>query len=98
MKGKPPLESSFEATVRKFIIENFLFGDDSSLKTDSSFLENGIIDSTGVLELITFLESTFGIMIADEEIVPENLDCIRNVVAFISRRLGESVAPMVSVK
>ena len=73
--------------VRKFVRENFLFGDDGPpLHDDSSFLEEGLIDSTGVLELVAFLEQTYAITIDDDELVPENLDSIRNVAAFVERK------------
>ncbi len=75
--------------VRNFIIENFLFEEDKNLKEDTSFLENGIIDSTGILELVTFLEETFEITVEDEELIPENLDSISNVVQYIQTKLGE---------
>ena len=74
-------------TVRNFIIENFLFEEDENLKEETSFLENGIIDSTGILELVTFLEETFDITIEDEELIPENLDSIANVVQYIQTKL-----------
>ena len=73
--------------VRNFIIENFLFEEDENLKEDTSFLENGIIDSTGILELVTFIEDTFGIRVEDEELVPENLDSIANAVQYIQTKL-----------
>lgn len=77
---KPP-----KATVRAFVIENFLFGEAGDLKDDTSFLDEGIIDSTGVLEMIEFLETTFNITIQDEEIIPENLDTLNNIEAFLKR-------------
>ena len=58
------------------------------LKDTDSFLENGIIDSTGVLELVSFLEEKFGIEVADEELIPENLDSITNVVNYLQRKLN----------
>ena len=72
-----------ENTVQKFVVENFLFGDDSGLFADTSFLNEGIIDSTGILELIMFLEETFDIHIEDHELIPENLDSINNIAQFI---------------
>jgi acyl carrier protein len=72
--------------IREFIVENFLFGEDSGLKENASFLENGIIDSTGVLELVQFLEETYEIKVEDEELVPENLDSIINVVKYLERK------------
>ena len=74
-----------EATIREFIAENFLFRDDApALADDDSLLEAGMIDSTGILELVAFLESEFGIAVADAEIVPENLDSIAAIVAYVA--------------
>ena len=73
--------------VREFVLENFLVGDDTGLSPDTSFLEKGIIDSTGILELVSFLEESFGIKVADEELVPENLDSLANIEAFLCRKL-----------
>jgi acyl carrier protein len=84
------MDLDLERTVREFVIRNFIFEDDGSLTPEISFLDNGIIDSTGVLELITFVEETYGIKVDDHEIVPENLDSIRNVTAFVERRLSVS--------
>jgi len=75
-------------TIRKFLIENFLFEEDENLKNDTSFLENGILDSTGVLELIAFLEETYGIEVEDEEVIPENLNSIANVAQYILKKQG----------
>ena len=74
------------SNIRNFIIENFLFGEDNNLKEETSFLESGIIDSTGILELVSYLEETFGISVEDEELVPENLDSIANVVAYLGKK------------
>ena len=78
------------ASVRQFIIENFLFEEDNNLKKDTSFLENGIIDSTGVLELVMFIEETYGITVDDDEIVPENLDSISSIAEYIKRKQEQS--------
>ena len=74
------------SSIRQFIIENFLFGEDNNLKEETSFLESGVIDSTGILELVSYLEETFGISVEDEELVPENLDSIANVVAYLGKK------------
>lgn len=80
---------SVEATLRTFILENYLFTDDqSALDNNDSFLNKGIIDSTGILEVIFFIEETFDIKVADEEMVPENLDSVANLTAFIARKKG----------
>ena len=71
------------STIRKFIIESFLFEESEELDENTSFLETGIIDSTGILELVTFLEESFGIIVEDEELTPENLDSIGNLVRYL---------------
>ena len=79
--------SDNKSKIRAFIIENFLFGNDDGLQDETSFLEDGIIDSTGVLELVNFLEEEFGITVDDEELIPENLDSIDNVTAYLGKKL-----------
>jgi acyl carrier protein len=75
--------------LRRFIGENFMFREEvDSLPEDSSFLDAGIIDSTGVLELVCFLENTFGIEVADDEMLPQNLDSIRAITAYVKRKAG----------
>ena len=78
----------YVATVRDFVVANFLFGDGELLKEDTSFMEKGIVDSTGMLELIMFLEETYNIKIEDDELVPENLDSLQNISRFVSRKVG----------
>ncbi len=77
---------TIQQRLRRFVCENFLFGQGGDFSDDDSFLELGIIDSTGVLELVAFLESEFALSIADEELVPENLDSIENLARFIERK------------
>lgn len=77
------------AEVRRFVVDNFLFGqDDGGLRPADSLLEKGIVDSTGVLELAQFLETRYGVKIADEEFVPENLDSLERVAGFVARKRG----------
>ncbi len=78
--------NEFATELRHYIDENFLFGVDTEYSDDSSFMENGIIDSTGVLELIAHLESNYGLKVRDEDLVPENLDSINGLVQFIVRK------------
>jgi len=75
--------------VRKFISENFFLADGNSLGDEDSLLEKGIIDSTGVLELVAFIEENYQIVVEDEEMIPENLDSIKNIVSFIQRNLSK---------
>jgi acyl carrier protein len=75
------------ASIRAFIFENFLFdAEEGALQNDDSFLEQGIIDSTGVLELVEWLEKEFDITIKDEELIPENLDSVNLIASFIERK------------
>lgn len=76
--------------LRDYIVENFLFGDTETEFSDTdSFMEKGIIDSTGILEVITYIEENFIIKIEDDELIPENLDSISNIVNFIERKVKE---------
>lgn len=73
--------------IRSFILETFLFTDDAgALGNEDSFLDRGIIDSTGVLELVMFLEDQFGVSVDDEELVPDNLDSVSRLSAFVERK------------
>jgi len=77
----------FESAVREFIADNFLFRADVEVANSQSLLETGVMDSTGVLELIAFLEQTYGITVADNEIVPENLDSIDNMTRYLASKV-----------
>lgn len=88
------MEKNIQKTFRNFIIENFLFEEDDNLKKDTSFLENGIIDSTGVLELVMFIEETYGISVEDDEIVPENLDSISKIAEYVQRKQEQSTTSL----
>ncbi|MBX6360622.1 acyl carrier protein [Pseudacidobacterium ailaaui] len=74
--------------LRDFIVTNYLFGDDAGLTDKDSFISKGVIDSTGVLELVLHIEETYQIQVEDHELIPENLDSIDNLVAYISRKLA----------
>jgi len=78
--------------IRDFILTNLVFDEGAALGNDTSFLDSGLIDSTGFLELIMFLESTYGIKVAPEEMVPGNLDSIDRAAQFLKRKLGEDTA------
>jgi acyl carrier protein len=78
--------------LRKFIVDNFLFGVESprfAFSDDDSFQARGIVDSTGILELVCHLQERYGINIEDDELVPDNLDSINRVVSFITRKQCE---------
>ena len=74
--------------IRDFVVTNFLFGKGDDLSDDESLLENGVIDSTGVLELVSYLQERFDMRIEDDEIVPANLDSIHNLVDYVGRKTG----------
>lgn len=77
----------YRAQLRTLILENYLFTDDESeLDDDVSFLDTGILDSMGIMEVIAFLDDEYGIKVAEEEMVPENLDSIDNLLGFIERK------------
>ena len=73
--------------VRSFIVDSFLFGRKNGLRDDTSFLEQGIIDSTGVLQLVAWVEQTFGISVEDGELVPENFDSVEKLVEYLEAKL-----------
>ncbi len=74
--------------IRSFIEQNFLVAANTELKDDDSLLQLQIVDSTGFLELIHFIEDSFDVKVADEEMVPENLETIDNIAQFVSRKRG----------
>jgi len=84
------LEKPVDRIIHDFIVERFLYGDQSKpLGPEESLLEKGIIDSTGVLELVTFLQTEFGIEIPDEEIIPDNLDSIAKLTRYVQHKLNK---------
>lgn len=79
--------SDVKGTIREFIVENFLFGDDDGLTDEVSFLDSGIVDSMGILEIVNFISEEFDVVVADEELLPENLDSINNIAGYLNTRL-----------
>jgi acyl carrier protein len=78
-----------QSDVRRFIANNYLFSEVvGTLNNNASLLENNVLDSMGILELIDFLQEKFGISVADEELLPENLDSVNRITAYILRKLG----------
>jgi acyl carrier protein len=87
------MDADILGRVRTFIEENFLFRENiSSLADDDSLLEGGVMDSTGILELVAFLETEFSVQMADAEIIPENLDSIAAIARYIEQKLAVEVA------
>ena len=73
--------------TREFIVNNFLYGEGDKLADDTSFMVEGIIDSTGILELVTFLESTYQLKVADDEIIPENMDSLESIEKYLDGKM-----------
>ena len=79
---------NIEEELKNFILENFIVDENpSQLDKNQSFLESGIIDSTGILELVSFIEEHYNITVEDEDLIPDNLDSLQNVVNFINKKL-----------
>lgn len=87
-----------EHQVREFIRTNFLYGRVRCIEDDDSLASNGIIDSIGVIQLVAFLEETYSIEVADEELTPEHLDSIRSIIAYLHRKRSSSEAASAEVK
>jgi acyl carrier protein len=80
------------AKIREYVISNFLFDDEAAmLPDDASLLQNGVIDSTGVLDVVLFLEDTFGITVADEDVIPDNFDSVSRLAAYAGSKLAAAV-------
>lgn len=86
-----PEFSDIKEKLRTFIMEYFVKDSGLELKDSSSFLEEGIIDSTGVMELVAYIESTFGIRLEDEEIIPDNFDSIDKLMNYMHAKLPPKV-------
>jgi acyl carrier protein len=87
------MPQSVRTEIRAFVIENFLFGDESyALSDEMSLIDNDLIDSTGILELVSFLEERFAIALADADIVPANLDSLSCISSFVERKLMQSAS------
>lgn len=85
----PLTESELKPKLRAFVRANFLFGREHTALSDSdSLLETGVMDSTGVLEIVDFLKVTWDVEVGDQEMLPENLDSIERLAAFVRRKTG----------
>jgi acyl carrier protein len=81
-------QTEITKTVSEFIQDNFVFDEETHIDPENSLLDSGLIDSTGVLELVNFLEDTFHFSIEDDELVPANLDSVDRITSFVSRKLN----------
>lgn len=80
------MTSNIKQQVRQFILDNFMMSGAADIPDDASFMDRHIIDSTGFLELISFVEQSFDIQVTDDEMVPENLDSLNNIESFVQRK------------
>ena len=80
--------TDIEREIRGFLVENFLFGRSEALREDDSLL-GGVIDSTGTIDLVVFLQDRFALTVEEQDVVPENFDSVRHVVAYVARKLNE---------
>jgi len=82
--------ADIQREVTAFIVENFLFGNAADAPApETSFMETGLIDSTGILEMVAHIEEKYGFKVADDELVPENLDSVANIAAFVQKKRGK---------
>ena len=82
------MSDTIRDAVKTFVVENFLFGDTTQPLADTdSLIENGIVDSTGILELVAFIEDRYGISVSDADIVPANLDTLDRIAAFVECKM-----------
>lgn len=84
--------SSIAADVRSFVVANYLLGREDGLNNDASFMDEGIIDSTGILELVSHLEEAYGIVIQEDELIPDNLDSVNRIAVYLTKKLGAQFA------
>lgn len=82
------MDSQIGTEVKAFIVQNFMFGQATELAADQSFLQTGVVDSTGLLELVSFLEERYGISVEDRDLTPENLDSLANVSRYVSGKIA----------
>ncbi len=82
---------TIENEIRSFVITNFLFGQPMDLQPGDSLLGKGLIDSTGVLELVDFLEERYAITVEDDEVIPDNLDSVRNIATYVASKQSQVV-------
>ncbi len=83
--------------IRSYIAQNLLYSDEFPYANDASFLDNGIVDSAGVLDLVMFIEESFGLHIAGEDLTPDNFDSVDNLARYIVTRSGgpiQATAPL----
>lgn len=84
----PPVKD----TIRQFLLDNFVMGANATVADDTSFMKGRILDSTGFIELITFIEETFEFTVDDDEMLPENFDSLNNIDGYVGRKLTSAAS------
>lgn len=90
------MSSSIAVDIRSFVVANYLLGRGEGFDDNASFMDEGIIDSTGILELVSHLEETYSIEIAEDELTPDNLDSVNRIASYLAHKLnggGKTAAP-----
>jgi len=90
------MQSNFTQEVRSFVVSNYLLGREDGLSNNDSFQDRGIIDSTGILELVSHLEQNYSIEVLDDELNPDNLDSVDRIAAYLTRKLSPPPEEQVS--
>ncbi len=90
---KPDATVDLRERVRRFIVDSFYVRDRAEVADEASLIASGLLDSTGVLELVTFLESEFGVVVAQDEMTPDNLETIERIANFVARKKRSGVRP-----
>lgn len=92
-------QDELRTSIHRYIVENFLFGTEE-VSDDASLMDEGILDSTGVLEMVLFVEEELGVAIGDDEVLPENFDTINSLTGFVAARMGipSAVAPEIDAR
>jgi acyl carrier protein len=80
--------TDIKQTIRQFLLDNFVMGGKVTIADDTSFMKGHILDSTGFIELITFVEDTYGVKVEDEEMIPSNFDSLNNIEGYVGRKRG----------
>jgi acyl carrier protein len=87
------MPTNIATDVRSFVVANYLLGRDEGFDDNASFMDEGIIDSTGILELVAHLEEAYDIQITEEELIPDNLDSVNRIAAYLATKLNAGTNP-----
>jgi acyl carrier protein len=80
------------AAIREFVVDSFLFGDDQGLTEKTSLFDSGIVDSTGILEMVAFVEERYAMTVGDDELIPENFETVAAIARYVDMKNGKHAA------